>query len=377
MGADVTATESPAAKAQQQPVSRLGSTRLIASLGELDRLESSWEALVGEDGDPLSGFTYARAWAGTLEASGSLHVLVHEADRTLAIAPLMAQRRGAGWLTQLAAETYEILDFPHAGQSAIQELVQAIRKSGRPLFLNRIPADSPLPEAIAEAYRGHGWVRAKPAAGAPYIRLDSSWCEPESHLNSGRRSDLRRSRRQASSLGEVTFEIHAPAAADLPRWMDEVFRVEAAGWKGETGTALAADRIRRSFYQEYAALAQRQGILRVCFMRIGGRAAAAQLALETHNRFSLLKVGYDEEFAKCSPGMLLTVDTIRYAAFRGLRSYEFNGKVERWTDVWTRHERPCCSIRAYPYSVRGLAALATDGWAASWRRLRSRMVKTK
>lgn len=361
------ATQSPAPAVTDAVMAGESRIRLIDSTAELDRFEKSWEALADERGDPISGFAYARAWAGTLGPSHSLHVLVHEAGQALALAPLVRQCGGAGWLTQLAAETYEILDFPHRDSSAILALAIAIRESGRPLFLNRIPFDSPVAAAVVEAYRGRGWVFRKEAAGSPYIPLDESWREPEAHLNSGRRSDLRRARRHA---GEIEFEIHAPLAADLPGYMEEVFRVEAAGWKGATGTALAADPIRRSFYQKYAELAQRQGILRVCFLRIGGCAAAAQLAVETDHRFSLLKVGYDEEFARCSPGLLLTVETIRYAAQRGLRWYDFNGKVERWTEVWTQQARPCCSIRAYPMSVRGLGALAVDGSAAAWRKLR-------
>jgi hypothetical protein len=37
----------------------------------------------------------------------------------------------------------------------------------------------------------------RPRQSCPYIALDDSWVEPESHLNAGRRSDLRRARRKA------------------------------------------------------------------------------------------------------------------------------------------------------------------------------------
>ena len=60
------------------------------------------------------------------------------------------------------------------------------------------------------------------------------------------------------------------------------------------------------------------------------------------------------------PGILLTRDTIRYAAERGLRSYEFLGLAEPWTRVWTREERACVSVRIYPFGLRGLAYLAFD-----------------
>src|SRR5207244_7317462 len=95
-------------------------------------------------------------------------------------------------------------------------------------------------------------------------------------------------------------------------------------------------------------------------LRIGGQAAAMQFAVEQGGALWLLKIGYDEAFARCSPGTLLTADTVRYAAARGLRCYEFLGGIESWTRMWTEHERSCVSVRAYPAAGRGLAALAAD-----------------
>ena len=74
-----------------------------------------------------------------------------------------------------------------------------------------------------------------------------------------------------------------------------------------------------------------------------GQDAAAQIAIERGTRFDLLRAGYDERFARCSPGMLLTVESIRYAVRRGLRSYEFNGDAEPWTKVWTS-PTPCAGV---------------------------------
>ena len=85
-----------------------------------------------------------------------------------------------------------------------------------------------------------------------------------------------------------------------------------------------------------------------------------QLAVECGGRFWLLKVGYDEEFKRSSPGTLLMLETVRHAAALGLESYEFLGTVESWTRVWTEHERACVALRAYPPRPGGLAAAALD-----------------
>jgi CelD/BcsL family acetyltransferase involved in cellulose biosynthesis len=160
-----------------------------------------------------------------------------------------------------------------------------------------------------------------------------------------------------------------PTPEALDPLLDEAFRVEAAGWKGREGTALAEDSERAAFYRRYAAAACRKGTLRMGFLRIGGRAAAMQLAVTSGGRFWLLKIGYDDSFARCSPGTLLMLETIRYAAAHGLRSYEFLGGLEPWTRVWTQHVRPCVSLRAYPASLRGLAVFTADVGRFARRRL--------
>ena len=328
---------------------------------ELDCLAADWERLAA-DRNPVLDFAHARAWAEGLGDAQRLCVLTARGAGDLAIAPLVINLGSGGRLTLLAAEMYEIMDFLGDDGEAISELARAIVRTGRPLYLKRVPAGAPVVAAIRAAYRGRGVVIERSVGGSPWIPLDASWAEPEMRLEAGRRSDLRRARRLAEKMGAVETAIITPARGELPGLIEEAFRVEAAGWKGTQGTALAADPVRGAFFRRYAERACAKGILRICLLRIAGRPAAAQIAIERGCRFDLLRAGYDEQFSRCSPGILLTAETIRYAARRGLRSFEFNGGVEPWTKVWTRLEHACCSVRAYPLSARGAWALGIDGW---------------
>ena len=137
--------------------------------------------------------------------------------------------------------------------------------------------------------------------------------------------------------------------------------VEANGWKGRSGTALQVDRKLERFFRRYAQLACEAAILRLCFLRIDGKAVAMQLAVETDERFWLFKIGYDETYGRCSPGNLLMRETIRYAAQRGLKSYEFLGKEAPWTELWTQAAHPITALRTYPFNFAGFAALIADG----------------
>ena len=66
---------------------------------------------------------------------------------------------------------------------------------------------------------------------------------------------------------------------------------------------------------------------------------------------------------------LLLVETLKYAVARGLRSYEFLGSSERWTDVWTRQIRPCVTVAAYPKNCRGGVTFCCDAVKFGWERL--------
>jgi hypothetical protein len=63
-------------------------------------------------------------------------------------------------------------------------------------------------------------------------------------------------------------------------------------------------------------------------------------------------------------------DTIRYAAEAGVKSYEFLGRAESWTRVWTETEHAYVSLRVYPLGARGLAALTADAVATTYHRWR-------
>ena len=344
----------------------------IVELSDLDSLADAWDRLASKSGSPIGQYIWARACAETLDDRYTLEVLaVGPRDRPIAIAPLAKRRRPLTPLELLGVhELREPMDFLYADAPAAAALVGALATLPGPLSLKRLPASSLALAAVDDAYRKRRLVLTREAGACPYIQLDERHREPKQTLSSRRRSDLRRAQRRAAKLGEVSYETLSPSPSDLDPLLEEVFDVEAAGWKGRARTALAHDATRRAFYRRYATAAATTGILRIAFLRIGGQAAAVQLAVETDDRFWLLKVGYDEGFARCSPGSLLLLETIRHAATRGLRSYEFLGDAASWTRPWTETVRPCVRLDAYPFRASGMGVLASDAAAAAGRRLR-------
>lgn len=336
--------------------------------GSLTALRSAWDAIASTS--PMRSHEWIRTWADAYGADGTLELVVAGIPPNLAIAPLVLSTHG-GRRLELAGpdELQEEMDFVWSDPSQVPVLARALARSRIPLRLWRVPADSPTIDALRSAYQWRGIVRLGTALGCPSLTLDDTWANPEQHLDSRRRSNLRRARRIAERMGPLTFEILSPNPGELEPLLQEAYLVEGSGWKSRLGEPLNDNRPEGDFFRRYAAAVAEKGALRVCFFRIGGRAAAMKLAVVSGNRFWLLKMGYDEQFEPCSPGLLLLWETIRYAARSGLASYEFLGGDEPWVRAWGTSLRPCVSVRTYPFGIAGAAALAIDAGAAARSRL--------
>lgn len=288
-------------------------------------------------------------------------------------APLVAQGTSGALTLPGALETGEPADLAWHDASHAPALARNLVRHRRPLNLPRVPLGSPSLQALSAAFRGRGWVRVRQAHGSPCIELDAGWTKPWQKFNAGRQSDFRRAQRRAEEAGALQFEVHAPSPGTvLERLLDEAYEVESRSWKGDGGTALAADPLLGPFYRRLAHNASQAGLLRLCFLRIAGRAAAMQFALQGEGRFWLFKIGYDAAFARSSPGQLLMLHTIGHAASQGLASYEMLGNAAAWTAGWTRTLRPFVAVQAYPASWPGARALCTDAWRAARARWQAR-----
>lgn len=331
----------------------------------------AWQRLEASGSLPMQSHAFASALSGTLLANADIEIFfVTRGDDFAALLALAREPgRFARWTVIGAHEVCEPHDALCANPAAMRRLAEAIARDGRAVEVDRIPAQSPLIPAMREAMRGKGWTSVRPATPTPTIALDASWKDPASRFNPGRRSDFRRAARRAGEHGEVSFEIVSPEPAAFDVLFDEAVAVELRSWKREAGTAIAADRTKESCFRHFFRSACEQGHFRIAFMRIDGRAVAMQMALECLDRFWLFKIGFDEDFGRCSPGTLLMLHTIGWAAERELQAYELLGNVEPWiAEFWTREGHDCVCLRAYPFNAKGAVAFAGD--AATWLRRR-------
>jgi CelD/BcsL family acetyltransferase involved in cellulose biosynthesis len=189
---------------------------------------------------------------------------------------------------------------------------------------------------------------------SPYLPIRTDWETYRESLERGFRKELSRRRRRLGELGCLAFELH-DGSERLEELLEEGFRVEASGWKGENGTAIVSRPETRRFYTEIARWAAGRGWLRLGGLRLDGELIAFELNLEAQDAWFVLKGGYDERYRKYGPGTLIVEDIVRVAFERGLSSYEFLGSDDAYKLDWTSELRDRVLLQAFRRSPRGLA----------------------
>jgi CelD/BcsL family acetyltransferase involved in cellulose biosynthesis len=347
---------------------------VLRSIRQLESLAGEWNGLADLTGHALLRHEWFLSAARTVHANDSLSIVADRdaTGRLTGVAPLVARIDGGVTRVELlgAAVLHEPSGFLCAAPDRRTALLESVLELRRPLLLSRMVADSLPPLAEGQSTDRQGLVISRPAPASLAIELEGKSDAFFDALPGKLRYDIRRARRRAEALGSISFEALAPSPAVVGSLFAEFMAVEAAGWKGRQGSALAAKPALRAFFRFYCERTAEQGTLRMFRLRIAGKVAAVQMAVEVYNRLWVLKIGYDEAVGQCSPGLLVTAEAIRYTIDRRLECYEFLGSVEAWEERWKARRRDHWFVLFYPWTVAGCVGVSLDMVGAGWRRVR-------
>lgn len=332
-------------------------TRSIASVAE------EWDQLADEIGaTPFARPGWIKAWWRAFGRGSIRALVVRNGGQLTGIVPLV--RDGAVFRSPSNSET-PIFEFLAKGNDAARQLAATMLAAGaRRLDLSFLRSDDSGFRALEEEARAKA-VRTitQPVLQSPYVSSQGSWSAYQAKLGGKLRSEIRRRERRLHELGELSLQV-ADGSGRLEDLLSEGFRVEQSGWKGDYGTAINSNPRRHRFYREVARWAADRGWLRLVFLRLDGRTIAFDLCLEASGVHYLLKTGYDHDFQKFGPGMILRSMMLERAFSGSIDTYEFLGTIvganNRWKLDWTGNYHTRLRFQAFAASPTALAA-----WSAS------------
>lgn len=189
----------------------------------------------------------------------------------------------------------------------------AERRGGSALLeLPWVTADGPFQRLLTEQLAGRrAPVMVLDPFQRPLLRLPPQGVDYlQKFLSGDRRKKIRQKERRLAEVGTVACATLQPQD-NLDDWIHSFLELEASGWKGKKGTALACNEVDRHFFITVVQEAFRRQRLHMLRLTVNGR-PVAQLCdfLGGDGAFSF-KTAYDEEYADYSPGILLEVANIR------------------------------------------------------------------
>lgn len=338
-------------------------------------LRAPWEELRagvaarGMTAGPFLGFDWAVVYARAFAARVGLPriFLAWRGDRLVGVVPLVAERRSlvhapARILRSLSDDHSQRWDALVADHDAAAALVARLLadRSWDVLELRDAPAlaDTGV-ELLAGAARVAGCVVGEwPSQRSPVLALPGDLEQVLDGLDAKFRANLRRrARRLAEEVGPVSLERITDAAADREA-LAEAFGLEAAGWKGDEGTAVACDPALEETYRGLAAALADHGRLALYFLKAGERRVAMHFAAVDEGVYYLFKVGSDPALARYGLGHLLVAEVARDLVRRGVRELDFLGDSAEWKRSWTATERAHSWRYVFRPTLRGRALAA-------------------
>src|SRR3954468_22010810 len=219
---------------------------------------------------------------------------------------------------------HSMLCTPLVRADGVGPLLDVASRFGSLLELHFVPREQSFEQVLKERTTATSGAYER----ALFVRGEDADAYVKSALSRHLRQEVRRRERRLAELGKLNHRVMR-SGEDAEPWIDEFLRLEAAGWKGREGSALARSEPNRRF-----ALAVRRGPaerarLHMVGLDLDGRPLARCVSLLAGEGAFAFKTAYDEAFSRYSPGVIAEVDRIR-------AMHDWPGV--RWMDSYTAPE---------------------------------------
>jgi CelD/BcsL family acetyltransferase involved in cellulose biosynthesis len=224
------------------------------------------------------------------------------------------------------------------------------------LLFPYLSANSKLLQAVREKPDGLLY-QLDACESAPYVDCSGGWDEYWASRGKSRTEWGRRERRLMDDQGA--------RLACLTRWdeiapiFDTILAIEASGWKGQRGSAIAQSPQTLAFYSRAAQLWAGEDRLRLFVLYVQDRPIAFELNALSGGVLNCVKHGYLESCAKLGPGQVLRIQVLRWAfAQPEIALFDMFGPATEAKLKWATGVEDLYTLRIFRRAPGGLLAWA-------------------
>ena len=295
----------------------------LIPLEAVDR--SQWRALAQRAIEP-NGY-YLPAWELAVSASArgrsgasALATFDRTSTRLIGLMPVISLWRALKipLPALVSAHPYGTLCSPlldrDASIEAATRLLQQAREAGaHALVLTDVALDGAAMNSLKQVLDRDG---LRPRVLSSYTRASLDATQDgetllREALGAKKLKELRRQRHRLEEHGPVTFDV-ARRMDDIKPALETFLQLEAGGWKGKRGTALVQHAGDATFIRRAVPALAGTAQCEIVTLRAGATPIAAGIVLRHQHRAFFFKLGIDERYARCSPGVQLTLDLTRH-----------------------------------------------------------------
>ncbi|NTS32244.1 GNAT family N-acetyltransferase [Phyllobacterium sp. BT25] len=122
--------------------------------------------------------------------------------------------------------------------------------------------------------------------------------------------EYRRLWRRLAEKGKLTSTV-SRSEEDIRLKLEEFLALEASGWKGQRGSAMAVDRFRAAFAREAVNNLAGRDLARIHALELDGKTIAVLVVFVEAGEAWTWKTAYDESLGAYSPGVLLMIEMLK------------------------------------------------------------------
>ncbi|MBU4343503.1 MAG: GNAT family N-acetyltransferase [Candidatus Omnitrophica bacterium] len=298
--------------------------RDFASIGHI------WDKVCAEDSANIfQMFDWACNWWKAYGYNKELLMLVvTDGDSPIAIAPLIVTR---GPFNRIPARKVEFMYrtnfiIRYRKEDVIREVLnylKGIQRSWDIIDFSGMDYDLEIIDLLEKEARRSGFsFLVKDGLPYPYVDMGIPWEEYWASRSNKLKKNLRYSYRLMERMGDMNIDFNTynnSQSQEVKKVaLEKMFALSLKGWKAKAGIAVGSSKESRDFCRGLMEIFSKKGKVMILFLEHKGIPVSFAMGVMYRNVYYFFKTGYDEEYAKMSPGNILMHSSLKTVSNNGV-----------------------------------------------------------